>query len=148
MKGRFQDNFEFVQWFKKFYDANFVPGQEYDAAAARGYEPLGGGAASSGPAKKPSPAGGSVRPAMKAPTSVAGSRTAPANRPGTFCAMKVPPFLLSALLNSCKLVHGQVTIIFVVSVGLFVCAEFFSAVFDPISIKLGHMLYSGFSCVP
>ena len=39
----------------------------------------------------------------------------------------------------------QVTIIFVVSVGLsvclFVCAEFFSAVFDPISIKLGHMLY-------
>ena len=39
------------------------------------------------------------------------------------------------------LVHGQVTIIFVVSVSLFVCAEFFSAVFDPISIKLGHMLY-------
>jgi len=47
------------------------------------------------------------------------------------------------------LVHGQVTIIFVVSVCLsvclfvcfFVCAEFFSAVFDPILIKLGHMLY-------
>jgi len=43
------------------------------------------------------------------------------------------------------LVHGQVTTIFVVPVGLFVClfvcAEFFSAVFDPISIKLGHMLY-------
>jgi len=44
------------------------------------------------------------------------------------------------------LVHGQVTIIFVVSVGfsvgLFVClCRVFSAVFDPISIKLGHMLY-------
>ena len=43
------------------------------------------------------------------------------------------------------LVHGQVTIIFVVFVCLFVClfvcAEFFSAVFDPISIKLGYMLY-------
>jgi len=45
------------------------------------------------------------------------------------------------------LVHGQVTIIFVVSVGLSVClfvclfVQFFSAVFDPISIKLGHMLY-------
>jgi len=38
------------------------------------------------------------------------------------------------------LVHGQVTIIFVVSVCLFV-QEFFLAVFDPISIKLGHMLY-------
>jgi len=39
------------------------------------------------------------------------------------------------------LVHGQVTIIFVVSVCLFVCAEFFSAVFDRIWIKLGHMLH-------
>jgi len=42
------------------------------------------------------------------------------------------------------LVHGQVTIIFVVSVVcLSVClfVQFFSAVFDPISIKLGHMLY-------
>jgi len=43
------------------------------------------------------------------------------------------------------LVHGQVTIIFVVSVCLsvcmFVCAEFFSAVFDPIWIKLGHMIH-------
>jgi len=43
------------------------------------------------------------------------------------------------------LVHSQVTIIFVVSVCLFVClfvcAEFFSAVLDPIWIKLGHMLH-------
>jgi len=40
------------------------------------------------------------------------------------------------------LVDGQVTIIFVVSV-LSVClfVQFFSAVFDLISIKLGHMLY-------
>jgi len=40
------------------------------------------------------------------------------------------------------LVHGQVTIIFVVSVCLSVClfVQFFSAVFDQISIKLGHML--------
>ena len=39
-------------------------------------------------------------------------------------------------------VHGQVTIIFVgfvcLSVCLFVCAEFFSAVFGPILIKLGY----------
>ena len=38
------------------------------------------------------------------------------------------------------LVHGQVAIIFVVSVGLFV-QKFFSAVFDAIFIKLGHMFY-------
>jgi len=47
-----------------------------------------------------------------------------------------------SLLTQCSkvkffLVHGQVTIIFVC---LFVCAEFFSAIFDPISITLGHML--------
>ena len=50
----------------------------------------------------------------------------------------------SFVLFGSILVHGEVTIIFVVSVCLsvclFVCAEFFSAVFDPISIKLGHML--------
>jgi len=34
VKGRFQDNFEFLQWFKKFFDANYA-GQHYDAIAAR-----------------------------------------------------------------------------------------------------------------
>ena len=40
MKGKFQDNFEFVQWFKKFFDANYQ-GQDYDPIAARGGEPVG-----------------------------------------------------------------------------------------------------------
>lgn len=35
IKGKFQDNFEFCQWFKKFFDANYA-GQEYDALGARG----------------------------------------------------------------------------------------------------------------
>ncbi|XP_059474927.1 microtubule-associated protein RP/EB family member 1 isoform X2 [Neocloeon triangulifer] len=34
VKGRFQDNFEFLQWFKKFFDANYA-GQHYDPIAAR-----------------------------------------------------------------------------------------------------------------
>lgn len=34
MKGKFQDNFEFVQWFKKFFDANY-DGKDYDPEAAR-----------------------------------------------------------------------------------------------------------------
>jgi len=50
-------------------------------------------------------------------------------------------FLLTGKCAFVMLVHGQVTIIFVVYVCLFVCAEFFSAVFDPISITLGYMLY-------
>ena len=33
VKGRFQDNFEFVQWFKKFFDANH-DGRPYDAQGA------------------------------------------------------------------------------------------------------------------
>ncbi|XDB65334.1 hypothetical protein AB1E18_018623 [Capra hircus] len=33
-KGKLQDNFEFVQWFKKFFDANY-DGKEYDPVAAR-----------------------------------------------------------------------------------------------------------------
>ena len=62
-----------------------------------------------------------------------------------YTALNKAAKLLWCNAASLILVHGQVTIIFVVSVCLsvclFVCAEFFSAVFDPISIKLGHMLY-------
>lgn len=47
VKGRFQDNFEFVQWFKRFFDANYQ-GNSYDAKAARGGEEL-----QLGPALKP-----------------------------------------------------------------------------------------------
>lgn len=41
IKGRFQDNFEFVQWFKKFFDANY-DGRVYDPVEARGNTPVGG----------------------------------------------------------------------------------------------------------
>jgi len=43
VKGRFQDNFEFLQWFKKFFDANWSGSDGYDALAMRGGEPLGSG---------------------------------------------------------------------------------------------------------
>ncbi|CAB3397864.1 unnamed protein product [Caenorhabditis bovis] len=39
IKGKFQDNFEFLQWFKKLFDANY-DGHEYDPVAARGGEDL------------------------------------------------------------------------------------------------------------
>lgn len=44
VKGRFQDNFEFCQWFKKFFDANY-DGAEYDALAAREGQPMATGRA-------------------------------------------------------------------------------------------------------
>ena len=42
IKGRFQDNFEFLQWFKKFFDANY-DGREYDPLIARAGIKLGSG---------------------------------------------------------------------------------------------------------
>jgi microtubule-associated protein, RP/EB family len=42
IKGRFQDNFEFLQWFKKFFDANY-DGREYDPLEARYCVQLGSG---------------------------------------------------------------------------------------------------------
>merc|ERR1719195_103227 len=59
VKGRFQDNFEFIQWFKKFFDANYG-GQEYDALAMRGGEQVGG-AKQGGAAARP---GAGARPAV------------------------------------------------------------------------------------
>merc|ERR1719273_3079020 len=41
IKGRFQDNFEFLQWFKRFFDANYQ-GQDYDPVMARGGMEVGG----------------------------------------------------------------------------------------------------------
>merc|ERR1719219_728119 len=46
IKGRFQDNFEFLQWFKKFFDANYQ-GADYDPVAARGGMTLIGGSTAS-----------------------------------------------------------------------------------------------------
>ncbi|XP_038247668.1 microtubule-associated protein RP/EB family member 2 isoform X1 [Dermochelys coriacea] len=34
VRGRFQDNLDFIQWFKKFFDANY-DGKEYDPVMAR-----------------------------------------------------------------------------------------------------------------
>ncbi len=42
VKGRFQDNFEFIQWFKKFFDANY-DGGEYDALTSRDSQPMATG---------------------------------------------------------------------------------------------------------
>ena len=47
MKLKFQDNYEFVQWFKKFFDANF-DGKPYNASEARSGQSLGSGAGKGG----------------------------------------------------------------------------------------------------
>lgn len=77
IKGRFQDNFEFLQWFKKFFDANY-DGRDYDALAARENLPMGMG-----------PAGGAGS-AVKPPSSVLPKRPVVAS-----VASKVKPCMFS-----------------------------------------------------
>ena len=70
IKGRFQDNFEFLQWFKKFFDANYQ-GQEYDAMGARGGIEVAGGSGSRMPMAASN--GHSRMPARTAASSIAKS---------------------------------------------------------------------------
>uniref|UniRef100_A0A7E4ZX22 G protein-coupled receptor n=1 Tax=Panagrellus redivivus TaxID=6233 RepID=A0A7E4ZX22_PANRE len=72
MKGKFQDNLEFLQWFKKFFDANWED-HEYNALEARGgadlpsLAPVGGARTARAPAPRPAP----TRPAPARPTTAA-----------------------------------------------------------------------------
>ncbi|CAL4123001.1 unnamed protein product, partial [Meganyctiphanes norvegica] len=72
VKGKFQDNFEFVQWFKRFFDANY-DGCEYDALAMRGGVPMGKGSSKLLDKKRPI---GASRPAPSRPVA-----SRPAARP-------------------------------------------------------------------
>ncbi|ESO10301.1 hypothetical protein HELRODRAFT_183766 [Helobdella robusta] len=103
VKGRFQDNFEFVQWFKKFFDANYA-GQEYDPVAARGGEtlgPLGGGGA-----RKTTHAAGGLSKGYNKPQSSASSKTALVSKgPGTPPGSKVK--LSSSATNAQQHHRGQ-----------------------------------------
>ena len=92
MKGRFQDNFEFVQWFKKFFDANYG-GEEYDPIAARGGLEMGVG-------KRGAPASnGRKMPATngsRMPAALTNNSRMPRSSPGkTFC-------LFSSFMNCFK----------------------------------------------
>merc|ERR1719259_1085240 len=65
IKGKFQDNFEFLQWFKKFFDANY-DGKEYDAEEMRGGEIMGNGRGGGAGAGSAMPRKSAMRPVGKA----------------------------------------------------------------------------------
>lgn len=76
VKGKFQDNFEFVQWFKKFFDANY-DGKEYDPVAARqGQEMAANQTPAAATVNKPRKVSSAPQRSAAAPKSV--SKTAPA----------------------------------------------------------------------
>ncbi|KAI5711040.1 hypothetical protein M8J76_011502 [Diaphorina citri] len=82
VKGRFQDNFEFLQWFKKFFDVNNTVA-DYDPVGARGGEAMGNGSVRSISAtqihKRTTPA---VAPRPAAPKQPVAKSTAAAPRAG------------------------------------------------------------------
>ncbi|XP_062132777.1 microtubule-associated protein RP/EB family member 1 isoform X9 [Drosophila sulfurigaster albostrigata] len=86
IKGRFQDNFEFLQWFKKFFDANY-DGRDYDASGVREGAPMGFG---SGAVKSlPGTSSGGVASSYKRVTTATSTR--PAATPASKPISKVPP---------------------------------------------------------
>jgi len=92
VKGKYMENFEFVQWFKKFFDANYNGEADYDPIEARGgvevgEKPKGLGAAPKAPAsraplKSAAPAAAAARrpQASVAPTAKARAPAANANK--------------------------------------------------------------------
>uniref|UniRef100_A0A0P4ZTW7 Putative Microtubule-associated protein RP/EB family member n=1 Tax=Daphnia magna TaxID=35525 RepID=A0A0P4ZTW7_9CRUS len=87
VKGRFQDNFEFVQWFKKFFDANYQ-GQDmdgYNALEVRGGEQLGWGTGANAPR--------STHPPITPATAPRAPPQALARPQGTINLILLPPIL-------------------------------------------------------
>lgn len=82
IKGKFQDNFEFLQWFKKFFDANYG-GQEYDALDMRGGEEIGSSKPQGRSVERSTPSTGMLKPkALGPPKPSSGMpKRSPATRP-------------------------------------------------------------------
>ncbi|KAH7374799.1 calponin homology domain-containing protein [Plectosphaerella cucumerina] len=78
VKCKMQDNLEFLQWTKKFWDLNF-PDHEYDAVARR----KGGGLATGGPAPRVATGGAGAARRGGGTTPTTGPRVAKAVGPGT-----------------------------------------------------------------
>ncbi|KAG2216312.1 hypothetical protein INT45_009694 [Circinella minor] len=75
MKCKFQDNLEFVQWLKQFWDQNY-PGGDYDAVLRRKSGPVKTGAVRTGPmatgSRKPGPGSGSTRTTSRTASGASG----------------------------------------------------------------------------
>ncbi|KJE94054.1 microtubule-associated protein [Capsaspora owczarzaki ATCC 30864] len=94
IKGKFQDNLEFVQWFKKFFDANHGGG-EYNPVERRAGAPGAaaggaGGSATRAPASSAAPSAAVRRPTPAA-AAPATSRVAAAPRPAAASSTTARP---------------------------------------------------------
>ncbi|KRG04372.1 microtubule-associated protein RP/EB family member 1 isoform X10 [Drosophila mojavensis] len=90
IKGRFQDNFEFLQWFKKFFDANY-DGRDYDASAVREGAPMGFGSGAGKSLPGTSSGGGGVASSYRRVPTSAATRPTATTTTATKPISKVPP---------------------------------------------------------
>ncbi|NXH47587.1 MARE3 protein, partial [Dicaeum eximium] len=94
VKGKFQDNFEFIQWFKKFFDANY-DGKEYNPLLARQGQDV---------APPPNP-GDHIYNKPKKPIGTAGNARGP---PASCPRPCLPPPCPAACLPACSGGAGRV----------------------------------------
>ncbi|NWI70747.1 MARE3 protein, partial [Todus mexicanus] len=106
VKGKFQDNFEFIQWFKKFFDANY-DGKEYNPLLARQGQdvapPPNPGDHIFNKPKKPIGTAGNVRVPLPRRALPPPSCTPRRSGRGQACppSLHTPPCLHPALLPAC-----------------------------------------------
>ncbi|KAI9314928.1 calponin homology domain-containing protein [Dichotomocladium elegans] len=85
IKCKFQDNLEFMQWIKRFWDQNF-PGGSYDALARRKGGNMGPSAATAKPGSGPLGSVGRARPSSRSGPS---PRNAPTENGSSAVAMEL-----------------------------------------------------------
>ncbi|KAG8187665.1 hypothetical protein JTE90_005517 [Oedothorax gibbosus] len=101
IKGRFQDNFEFLQWFKKFFDANYG-GQDYDPLEARNGMMMGVDGRGGGGGGMTNKSGSSSRLAPNVSVNKSIARAAPSPRVAT-----QPPSRIAAQRVTNRLAGGD-----------------------------------------
>lgn len=92
VKCKFQDNLEFLQWFKKYWEANF-PGHEYDPVARRKGQQVSASAGPGGPRPGSSATAGtpSSRTGVRTISSSANRTSSAAGRPPVPAASRTNP---------------------------------------------------------
>ncbi|XP_077476866.1 microtubule-associated protein RP/EB family member 3-like isoform X3 [Stigmatopora argus] len=102
VKNKFQDNFEFVQWFKKFFDANY-DGKEYDPMVSRQGQDV---------APSPNPGDDLSHRPKRTPGNPAPPTVRPSVHPwGHFCTA-FAELWMAAKLSAVKQSHGGAALFF------------------------------------
>jgi RP/EB family microtubule-associated protein len=99
IKGKYQDNLEFVQWIKRYYDVHASPGEPYDGAARREAAKKAAAAARRAAVTAVASSRGKiaeVKPARRKPAMSAAMPAPPTNKSTTASVASARPLGLAA----------------------------------------------------